>query len=177
MIIAIYSKDNTEIDIVKKYIQDNYSCTPIETTDIDWGNGSDLSKYYSFLSMNDINLDINDIKRETKIFIHELPSGNSYYKEEIIPHTITDYTDLFEQLIKDKVKEYGYDSIISACSYTNSTIDKFRLESLAFVQWRDYLWHDAVNKITAELDSGNNPSTEDFINSLRTYESFLNIGV
>ena len=48
------------------------------------------------------------------------------------------------QLNLDSVaKSWGYDSIISATSYANSTIPKFNAEALALIGWRDSVWSSA----------------------------------
>jgi len=44
------------------------------------------------------------------------------------------------------VKERGYDSIETCCSYYNSSVDRYRLEARAMVAWRD-----AVNQALEQL--------------------------
>lgn len=50
-------------------------------------------------------------------------------------------------------QEYGYDSIISACSYANSTVEAFSREAKAFIKLRDDTWL-VVNEIISRLNSG-----------------------
>lgn len=66
-----------------------------------------------------------------------------------------------------KVQERNYDSIISACTYDNSTVEKFKLESLACIAWRDAIWSycyqelDKIKSNTRQI-----PSIQEFINEL-----------
>lgn len=50
------------------------------------------------------------------------------------------YTAPVQMLLDEKAREYGYDSVLSACSYAASADLKFGPEGLAFVNWRDACW-------------------------------------
>ena len=56
-------------------------------------------------------------------------------------------------------KSWGYDSLISAASYSSSTNPKFKAESDALVAWRDATWSKVY-----EIESGKMPKTvNDFL--------------
>ena len=54
---------------------------------------------------------------------------------------------------------WGYDSIVSAASYANSTNPQFKAEAEALIAWRDNLWGTAYT-----IEAGKLPKTvEDFL--------------
>lgn len=50
----------------------------------------------------------------------------------------------------------GYDSILSACTYATSTVDKFRNEGMYCVEARDQTW-ETLYTIMSEVESGSRP--------------------
>lgn len=58
-----------------------------------------------------------------------------------------------KDILDTKAKEYGYDNILSAVSYSNSTNIIYKIEGIAFIEWRDKLWNDIFTHIeTVKLD-------------------------
>lgn len=60
---------------------------------------------------------------------------------------------------------WGYDNIVSAASYSNSTNPQFKSESLALVNWRDEVWsfaYEILNKIESGVLSAPK-SVDDFL--------------
>ena len=51
----------------------------------------------------------------------------------------------------EKAQEYGYDSIITAVTYENSDIEKFRQEGTAFRKWRDLVYATAYSYLDEVL--------------------------
>ena len=62
-------------------------------------------------------------------------------------------TDAVQLYMDDTVSKKGYDNILSACSYSNSTDETFRAEGQACLKWRDEVWRKCYN-ILAEVLAG-----------------------
>lgn len=76
------------------------------------------------------------------------------------------------QAYMDKtVQQRGYDNILTACSYVNSTDHIFAAEGLACVQWRDAVWRKCYDML-AEVKAGTRaiPTAEEVIAELPVLE-------
>lgn len=60
---------------------------------------------------------------------------------------------LLEEKLNNFAKERGYDTILAACSYATSTVDKFRNEGQICVKHRDNSWY-RLFEILAEVRDG-----------------------
>lgn len=80
-------------------------------------------------------------------------------------------TDAVQHYMDDTVSERGYDGILSACSYCNSTDETFRAEGQACLEWRDTVWRACYSILEAVL-AGNRaiPTEEELIAELPKLE-------
>lgn len=74
--------------------------------------------------------------------------------KENLANAVRNRLDVFAQ-------QYGYDNIISACSYVNSTVPAFANEAHTFIKLRDSTWVVA-NKILSDIGDGTVPSTIEY---------------
>jgi hypothetical protein len=73
-------------------------------------------------------------------------NGNPVLKDRNLPSNdelISQYNALAQKNLDDVAKSWGYDSLVSAASYSNSTNPQFKAESDALVAWRDTYWAKA----------------------------------
>ena len=168
--LLINTQDKDILEAILQYIFDVYSATATQVYDgllldqLDTYSQFSFDKYIIFKPdelENRFNVITKSIKPLINISNFHIPS-------------INEYSDVIASTLDAKAKEYGYDNIISSCSYTNSSIDKYRLESVAFTAWRDYLWSISLQEAQNSLDNHNPMAIPTFIGSLPTYESFLN---
>lgn len=84
-----------------------------------------------------------------------------------LPPTEAEYVFAIQSYLDLIVRERGYDGIISACSYYNSTNNKFSAEANACIAWRDSVWLKAI-EIKKQIDEGvrNQPSIDEFLSEL-----------
>lgn len=62
----------------------------------------------------------------------------------------------YVQLFMDRTAQaYGYDNMISACSYAAAP-NKFQAESLSFLQWRSDVW-EYCNEVVAQVKAQTRP--------------------
>lgn len=64
------------------------------------------------------------------------------------------FTASVQKWMDSKAQERGYDNIISACTYADSTDEKFAAEGKAAKQWRDKVWRHCYD-VVAQVVSGN----------------------
>lgn len=78
---------------------------------------------------------------------------------------------VIQKYLDDTVKQRGYDNIVSACSYSNSTDEIFKNEAEACIRWRDTVWRTCYN-ILDNVKAGNEkiPTAEELISRLPTLE-------
>lgn len=167
----LYTKDEQKIDEIYSFIHAEYSEFPVETKDINWNNHSEeWASITAFTLKSDIDAYL--ILKTFNVSIRKL-KGNNFIDIIEVSMSISDYVDIVTSVLQDKSKEYGYDNIISACSYKDSTVEKYRTESTAFIKWRDHLWSISLEE--AQINLNDNPiDLEEFQSNLPTYESFLN---
>lgn len=67
----------------------------------------------------------------------------------------------------ETVQTRKYDGIASACSYGLSTVDKFRNEALACIQWRDAVWSYCYAQLDL-FEQGQRDIPTDIISELPT---------
>lgn len=70
----------------------------------------------------------------------------------LVQPTIAEYTAAIQAVLDDTAKMRNYDGILSACTYATSTVDKFRAEGQACVEYRDKVWafgYDLLGKVDA----------------------------
>ena len=169
---VLYTKDQKNISNIFDFIFQNYNKYPVQTYDVNWNGHSEEWDYITAFTI-DTEIDDSEIFTNFNVFCRQL-TGNNFI--DIVPHTktIDDYIAIIESVLQDKSKEYGYDNIVSACSYKDSTVEKYRNESTAFIQWRDHLWSISLEEAKSNLETS--PiDLEEFKNSFPTYESFLGV--
>ena len=71
-------------------------------------------------------------------------------------------------LLNDAAKSIGYESAVSAISYTDSNISKYAAEARRILYYRDALW----NKYET-LDSAEEMSEDEFIQLMPSFKTFL----
>ena len=88
-------------------------------------------------------------------------------KEELEERLQATMTDAVQSALDNFAKTRGYDGIMSACSYSNSTDAQFKLEADYCIALRDTTWRMGY-AILAEVKAGNRPvpSVEELIAEL-----------
>ncbi len=84
-------------------------------------------------------------------------------RKEIIKTLKVNLHSILSKLMDDKAKEYGYDNIISACSYC-ALPNPFQEESTKFFVWRSSIWNNFVEYFNyIELNKDKILTKEEFI--------------
>lgn len=63
--------------------------------------------------------------------------------------------------INKGAKSWGYDDIVSAASYVNSTVSRFKAEAKALIAWRDAAWTWAQGVLDSAKAGGEPPASVD----------------
>jgi hypothetical protein len=76
--------------------------------------------------------------------IGDLSDGKTFVKPEPIPSRIQqEAEDAIQNLLDNTAKAHGYDSMLSLCSYAESSFAKWAAEGTCGRQWRDACWQAA----------------------------------
>jgi hypothetical protein len=163
MELYIATTDYNIIERMEKYFQETYSIN--------------IDKVHSVNSTSfrfPDNFTLPPIREITTMF--SIPCGYRpiISKTVIEPITQEYFISIVDIAISTKIKEYGYDSIVSACSYSNSNIQKFKEEGIAFSNWRDALWAYCF-QLLEQVTSGaiQAPEPDIFLQNLPKFEDYL----
>jgi hypothetical protein len=66
---------------------------------------------------------------------------------------ISSLTSAVQRYLDDTVRVKNYDSILSACTYSTSSIPQFKAEGQACIEWRDACWSKCYS-IIADVNAG-----------------------
>lgn len=67
---------------------------------------------------------------------------------ETLEQTQNKLKGLLIQKVNDGANLWGYDSIISASTYSSSTNPQYALEAQALIKWRDDVWAWAISELS-----------------------------
>lgn len=112
--------------------------------------------------------------------IHEKPNqiidididGNPFVTDYILDkqEIINFFNKSVQNLLDDKAKSMGYDSIITAISYADEpSVPKFQKEGLAFRKWRSLVW-DKANTIMKAKKFPGKYTLEQFLSELPVFQ-------
>lgn len=81
------------------------------------------------------------------------------------------FTAAIQARLDNFAKQRGYDGILSACTYANSSVNKFRIEGQCCVDLRDSTWAAAYS-LLADMESGARtiPTLDDLAQELPALE-------
>lgn len=103
-----------------------------------------------------------DGKRRFQIV--QIPEPTEEEKAQLLENQ---YTSMVQTILDNKAREYGYDSILSVCSYVDTGVSKYDTESKYFRQWRSLVWQKGY-EILADIQAGKiaMPTMEELIELL-----------
>lgn len=165
--LLLFTVDEQQVAAFVQHIEQEFGYTPERFTDIDWTGVVPKDNTTTTFTLHD-DTDVAAYLKQNKIRSLYL-DGNRYIHVFTSSPTIDDYLPAVNKLLNDKATSYGYDDIVSACSYATSTNDKYRQEGTAFVAWRDAVWADFYAKIDQAQQSGNWPDPQVLLDSLPAF--------
>ena len=107
-------------------------------------------RYDSSIKFYPINFELDEIQQNYNLFI--LKNEVWIKGEETVDITIKRIIDYIQYKLDEFAKEKGYDSILSAVSYSTSDIPKFKAEGIYAKKLRDSVWNKA-NELFNEFKS------------------------
>lgn len=83
----------------------------------------------------------------------EISFNQDAYDLSAKSHLIGQYESSAQSNLDSVAQSWGYDSVVSAVSYANSTIAQFKAEAVALIEWRDAVWSSAYT-LLANVQAG-----------------------
>jgi len=77
-------------------------------------------------------------------------------KKAVLDTARSTLRDFVQSVMDQTAATRGYDNILSACTYATSTVEKFRSEGQACVDWRDKMWSECY-RLLDEVLAGTRP--------------------
>ena len=116
---------------------------------------------------NENNAYVAELEKEGEVRRFQIVAVPEPTKEELEARLQVTMTDAVQSALDNFAKTRGYDGIMSACSYSNSTDAQFKLEADYCIQLRDTTWRMGY-AILAEVKAGTRliPSVEELIAEL-----------
>lgn len=112
--------------------------------------------------------DIPGVERPTEENLIEY--GTENYREIAINKIKLETLPFLEIKIDACAKTMDYDSALSCASYSNSTNQQWKNESIAFIEWRDSVWLYAYSLLNELLNGdGDLPSVEEILQGLPVF--------
>jgi len=75
-----------------------------------------------------------------------------------------------QEIMDAKANKYSFDTILSAVSYSNSTIEQFKIQGQAFLKWRDDVWVYCYSILDGyEHGTGDTTTEEKFLANLPAF--------
>ena len=129
----------------------DYHVYPLETTDKPQYD----SKTHKVVEGDPVNVDGQWVQVWTLV---DLTPEEVTEAELNLQRSITDET---QQSLDTFAQTRNYDGILSACTYANSSLEKFQIEGQRCVELRDQTWA-ALYVILAEVEAGTRPVPDSF---------------
>lgn len=82
-------------------------------------------------------------------------------KETQLKNKMMEFTKLIQFKLDSMASKMGYDNIVTACSYINSTQEKWRREAIGLSKWRDECWMFLQNEQNKMLSTKIIPTEEE----------------
>ena len=116
---------------------------------------------------NQNNAYVAELEKEGEVRRFQIVAVPEPTKEELEARLQVTMTDAVQSALDNFAKTRGYDGIMSACSYSNSTDAQFKLEADYCITLRDTTWRMGY-AILAEVKAGTRPipSIEELIAEL-----------
>jgi hypothetical protein len=96
----------------------------------------------------------------------EITATTDDEKQANLAKAAAEFSDLVTLKLNSSANRMGYDSILSAVSYKDSTSVKYAAEGKAFAKWRDDVWSVCEQAFDNFKITGVIPSSADFLTAL-----------
>jgi hypothetical protein len=87
------------------------------------------------------------VEQEVFVFLRDTSGGDRDPTSVLAEVLISSVDEGLQNHINVTARTRGYTDALHCASYVNSTVDLWRLEANAFVEWRDLVWLSSIQKM------------------------------